>query len=199
MIIIDSHKAAKDIIGLYRGKLNRKEIQDILYRSVNTAMTYGRKESEIAVKQQYNVGTRFQRNTVKIKRATKQWPQAELNVRKARLPLIAFTPVLWTDGVSVEVTKGKRSVIAGSFFGRMKSGHEGIFARGRYKSGGFDFRTKRIRKYPENDLSISELTTMGYSKMYLNSIEQVYRTRINNRFSEVLTKNISKSLKKKKL
>lgn len=197
MITISTRQAVIDIQRRYKHQLSKDKLKDITFRSINTAMTYGRKESEREVKSEYNIGARFQRNMVKIERAKKSWPQAKLKVNANRIPLIAFDPILWTDGVSVEVRKGKREVIRGSFFGRMKSGHEGIFARGRYKNGGFDFRTKRVRKYPSNDLNISELTTLAYSKMYLNTIEDIYNTKIRAHLGVVMEKNIRKALKNK--
>lgn len=64
-------------------------------------------------------------------------------VAKAKpLPLIAFGARQTTRGVSVEVTKGKRMIIAHAFIATMQSGHRGVFMRqgnkqimrrGRYK------------------------------------------------------------------
>ena len=58
------------------------------------------------------------------------------------IPLIAFGARQVGSGVSVEVTKGKRSIVRGAFIATMQSGHRGVFMRqgnkqvmrkGRYK------------------------------------------------------------------
>jgi hypothetical protein len=45
------------------------------------------------------------------------------------LPLIAFGARQTRAGVSVEVTKGKRSIINAAFIATMQSGHKGVFMR----------------------------------------------------------------------
>lgn len=51
-------------------------------------------------------------------------------VAKAKpLPLIAFGARQTKSGVSVEVTKGKRSIVRHSFIATMQSGHKGVFMR----------------------------------------------------------------------
>lgn len=51
-------------------------------------------------------------------------------VAKAKpIPLIAFGARQTRTGVSVEVTKGKRSIIRHAFIATMASGHKGVFMR----------------------------------------------------------------------
>jgi hypothetical protein len=45
------------------------------------------------------------------------------------VPLVAYPHRQTKKGVSVEVNRGKRTLIAGSFVATMKSGHRGVFRR----------------------------------------------------------------------
>lgn len=52
-----------------------------------------------------------------------------LNVSGAPVPLIAYPHRQTRKGVTVEVNRGKRTLVKGSFIATLKSGHEGIFRR----------------------------------------------------------------------
>lgn len=52
-----------------------------------------------------------------------------LQVRGGAVGLIAYPHRQTKRGVSVEVNRGKRTLIAGAFIATMKSGHRGIFVR----------------------------------------------------------------------
>ncbi len=52
-----------------------------------------------------------------------------LNVSGDPVPLIAYPHRQTTKGVSVEVNRGKRTLVQGAFVATMRSGHEGVFRR----------------------------------------------------------------------
>lgn len=52
-----------------------------------------------------------------------------LNVSGEPVPLVAYPHRQTKKGVSVEVNRGKRTLVAGSFKATMKSGHLGVFKR----------------------------------------------------------------------
>lgn len=52
-----------------------------------------------------------------------------LDVSGETVPLVAYPFRQTKKGVSVEINRGKRSIIKGSFVATMKSGHKGIFLR----------------------------------------------------------------------
>lgn len=52
-----------------------------------------------------------------------------LDVRGTRVPLSAYPHRQTKKGVSVQVNKGKRTLITSAFVAKMRSGHEGIFVR----------------------------------------------------------------------
>lgn len=70
-------------------------------------------------------------------------------------------------GVQIKI-KGKTQKIPGAFIANMKSGHEGIFARGSYGKGEFNFRKQRIAKRG-NDLPIAELRTYAIPQLVANN------------------------------
>lgn len=61
--------------------------------------------------------------------------EASVNAKGAGFPLSDFQPRQTKAGVSVSV-KGRRFVIPHAFKATMGSGHQGVFARGRYGGGG---------------------------------------------------------------
>ena len=193
MIRIESKQVVDKMRKNY-ASLSGRQLNEIASKSINAARTKGRKEAIVATKSEYNIGKRFQNNMIKTKRAKPSWPVGKIEVLKRRLPLTAFDPKETAWGVTVRI-KESRELIRGSFFGKMKSGHSGIFARGKYGTGGFKFRTKRIKK-KGNDLNISELTTLGYNTMFLNKIEAVYNAHINPHFVKIMQKNLRKAVKK---
>ncbi len=192
MIRIESKAAIDTMKKSYHG-ISGRQLNAIAAKSINSAITKGRKEAIIATKSEYNIGARFQNNMIRTKRAKPTWPIGKIEVLRTRLPLTAFEPKETAWGVTVKI-KSSRELIRGSFFGKMSSGHSGVFARGRYGKDGFVFRQKRIRK-SGNDLNISELTTLGYNTMFLNTIEGVYNTHINAHFLKIMRKNMKKAVK----
>ena len=52
-----------------------------------------------------------------------------LNVSGEPVPLVAYPHRQTKKGVSVEVNRGKRTLVKGSFKATMKSGHKGVFRR----------------------------------------------------------------------
>lgn len=52
-----------------------------------------------------------------------------LDVSGEAVPLIAYPARQVKKGVSVEVNRGKRTIIKGAFVATMKSGHKGVFRR----------------------------------------------------------------------
>lgn len=52
-----------------------------------------------------------------------------LNVSGDPVPLVAYPHRQTKKGVTVEVNRGKRTLVAGSFKAMMKSGHKGVFKR----------------------------------------------------------------------
>lgn len=52
-----------------------------------------------------------------------------IDVRGTKVPLTAYPHRQTKKGVSVEVNRGKRTLIQGAFLATMKSGHKGVFRR----------------------------------------------------------------------
>lgn len=75
-----------------------------------------------------------------------------------------------TGGISFEVKKGQKVFIQGAFIQRMKSGHTGVYARGKYTAQGFQFRHKRVEK-GGSDLPIAELRTASVPGMFTQAVQ----------------------------
>ena len=64
-----------------------------------------------------------------------------LDVSDEPVPLIAYPNRQTKKGVSVEVNRGKRTLVKGAFVATMKSGHKGVFKRrGKARSGRYQAR-----------------------------------------------------------
>lgn len=194
MIRIDATDAIKNGFGKFKGKGSGKDARTIISKTLNTTMTYGRKELMSEVKSKYNVSSHITNRDTRLKRSTPRWNETVLNVNSKPLSLALFDPKQSAKGISVEVKTGSRNVIRGSFFGKMPSGVEGIFAKGKYSGQGFKFRDKRIKK-SGNDLNINRLNSIPYSKMYQSVTPEVYNILIANRLDKTLQRNLRKFFK----
>lgn len=70
-------------------------------------------------------------------------------------------------GTKVEIVKGRSRRIPSAFLQAMKNGHIGVFGRGKYSKGKFNWRTGR-NSDKRNDLPINELGTMTFHNQYVN-------------------------------
>lgn len=68
------------------------------------------------------------------------------------------------EGVYLQIKKGKTELIKGAFIQEMKSGHKGVFSRGKYKSKDYQTFIPSGRRYP-----ITELTTISTYKQMIES------------------------------
>jgi hypothetical protein len=89
-------------------------------------------------------------------------------------------------GVQVEIVKGNKKRIPSAFLQRMKNGHVGVFGRGKYGKGGFNWRTGRLADKPK-DLPITELTTVTYHRQYVSK-------HIQPKLQKVADDNLTSSL-----
>lgn len=115
-----------------------------------------------------------------------------------------FGPNLTRTGISVSIKKGSRVQIAGAFIGPGIL-NQGIWARGRYNNGDFDFRHQRIRKpggYKKtggryqpmtNDLNINRLTTLSvHTAMTNNTVLNALKTTAETEFPKRMVHELSR-------
>lgn len=100
-------------------------------------------------------------------------------------------------GISVEIKKGQRKLIPHAFIAKMKSGHVGVFVRARPSTKGFGLafrhgRGSRIRKWPQADAPIVELTTLAVPRMFT---QRAVRTAVARIAIESFRRNFAAQVK----
>lgn len=97
-----------------------------------TALRDMRGEASKRIRQRKRIKASYIRKAMTLRRPTggdinsMVWA---LDVSGAPVPLIAYPNRQTKKGVVVEVNRGKRTLVKGSFVATMKSGHKGVFRR----------------------------------------------------------------------
>jgi hypothetical protein len=100
--------------------------------AVNRTAQTGRTIIVRRLVKELNLKSRQVRDTITIRKASFEKPEAVIRISKKPIPLIEFPGTRQAPaGVSVQVRKGKREVLSGTFIATMKSGHRGVFERRR--------------------------------------------------------------------
>lgn len=113
--------------GPLKGALKRA-----LRKAGATALRDMRSEASKRIRQRKRIKSRYITRALTLQRAkggdisSMAWA---LNVSGDPVPLVAYPHRQTQKGVSVEVNRGKRTLVAGSFVATMKSGHKGVFQR----------------------------------------------------------------------
>jgi hypothetical protein len=113
--------------GALKGALRRA-----LRKAGATALRDMKSEASKRIRARKRIKTRYITRALKLRRAkgsdiaSMEWA---LDVSGEPVPLVAYPHRQTKKGVSVEVNRGKRTLLAGSFVASMKSGHKGVFKR----------------------------------------------------------------------
>lgn len=113
--------------GPLKGALKRA-----LRKAGATALRDMRAEASKRVRARKRIKARYITRALTLRRAKgadiagMEWA---LDVSGEPVPLVAYPHRQTSKGVSVEVNRGKRTLVAGSFVASMKSGHKGVFRR----------------------------------------------------------------------
>jgi len=97
-----------------------------------TALRDMRSEASKRIRARKRIKSRYITRAMTLRRArggniaAMEWA---LDVSGEPVPLVAYPHRQTAKGVSVEVNRGKRTLIKGSFVSSMKSGHKGVFRR----------------------------------------------------------------------
>jgi hypothetical protein len=179
--------AAAQLAGLSKGMADTA-----IVRALNKTAQQGKTETVRAIKERYKIGTRVMSKSISIQRAGRNVLQARIRVEGRPLPMMAFNPRRTPRGVSVSIS-GRRFVVPHAFIATMKSGHQGVFARGGYKVtvqgtgenfGAFSFGKQRF--------PIGELFTFSLPQGFNNkAVQKRVQKRINEQFPKVLAQEIN--------
>jgi hypothetical protein len=119
------------IAALETGPLKRALVR-ALKKAGATALRDMRSEASKRIRARKRIRPRYITRALTLRRArggdvaAMSWA---LDVDGAPVPLVAYPHRQTRKGVSVEVNKGKRTLVKGSFVATMKSGHKGVFRR----------------------------------------------------------------------
>lgn len=158
-------KRATDRIKKEFDSLTGDELNKGVGRAINHTIRKARTQSSRAIRQVYAVKHKYIKKALSIRKASRFKQTGKLIASGQPIPLIAFSARQTQKGVSVAIKKGQRKTIRSSFKATMPSGHTGVFARGKYRGGEFQFRKKRIVKTGP-DLPITELKTLSIPKQF---------------------------------
>jgi hypothetical protein len=159
MVFVSIKPELKDLQELAK-QLSDKQLNAVLIRGINKTLMLGRTEARSNVKSQYNIP---QKNisSVDISRASGIKPHGSIFAPVAKVSMNTFSPKYETTsfsvsigkrgdrkkrdfkrnkkspamGVSIEVIKGKRTVVPFAFMAKNKDLKK-VFARGNYNSSG---------------------------------------------------------------
>lgn len=114
-------------IGPLKGALRRA-----LRKAGATALRDMRSEASKRIRARKRIKSRYISRALTVRKAkggdiaSMEWA---IDVSGDPVPLVAYPHRQTKKGVSVEVNKGKRTLVAGSFVASMRSGHKGVFRR----------------------------------------------------------------------
>ena len=125
-------KLKGDIIEALSGKRTKAAVKRAMKKAGATALRDMRAEASKRVRARKRIKGKYVREAISLRRPrggdieSYEWA---VDVGGAAVPLVAYPHRQTKRGVSVEVNRGKRTLVAGSFVATMKSGHEGVFRR----------------------------------------------------------------------
>lgn len=110
---------------------------------------------------------------------------AKISTKKGSLPLAKFgRPSQKKTGVSVEIKRGQKKIIKGSFIAVMKSGHKGVFERA--ELGG-----KKVARLP-----IKELHSKAAAHIVTKAVYEKMKLFVATKFPQILAQELKYRLNK---
>lgn len=110
----------------------RAAVRRAMRKAGSTALRDMRSEASKRVRARKRIKPSYVRRAMTMQRAkgsdisSMEW---SLKVSGEPVPLIAYPHRQTKKGVTVEVNRGKRTLVPGAFLAKMRSGHEGVFKR----------------------------------------------------------------------
>lgn len=190
MIHIDTSKAIREInnsLGNVTHDQQRKAISRALNRGIKSGRTAGSRE----VRTLYNMSAKSITKATSLTNANKNRLYATLDISGRPISLMNFRPKQTNKGVTVAIKKKQRRTINSAFVASA-GGIVGVWARGQYSGGDFEFRSKRIRKSGP-DLPIELLRSVSIAAAFN---EDKVSNAFNNRAVEVFTQRYAHELNK---
>jgi hypothetical protein len=107
----------------------KRVVSQVVSKAGSTALRDMRSEASKRVRAMKRIMGKYISRAITMRRPTAGDRSFALDISGAPIPLVAYPYRQTKQGVSVEVNRGKRTLVKGSFVATLKSGHEGIFQR----------------------------------------------------------------------
>jgi hypothetical protein len=196
MIEIEVDKAIAELKDTL-GRLKPEVMNDVIAKSLNSAMKKARQAAYAEINRVYNIRAMSDvTSKLKGEPARPGKLEARLWADRRGIQLAYFAPQQETSGkkrLSIEVRRGQRKTLKSAFWAKGNGGVQTIFARGEYKGREFNFRSKRLVKYPNPDSPIGLLRTTSPLDM-LKDKDVV--DRINQEVDAALLKNMEARIRR---
>lgn len=121
----------RGIDALARGGL-RSACVRTLRKAGATALRDMRSEANKRIRTRKRIAGKYIARSLRIRRPTGSDPSTmswHVELDGSPVPLVAYPHRQTKRGVSVEVNRGKRTIVKGAFLAVMSSGHEGVYKR----------------------------------------------------------------------
>lgn len=164
-------------------KLQRTVMPTATARALNKTAAQGKTQAGREISTRYNITSRVAGRQIRVTRANKSSLTAIVRPSGRKLPVMAFQARQTAAGVKVQIKRGSPKVIAHAFIARTRSGHVGVFARGRYSGGRFVHQKPR--------LPITELFTVGVPQAFGSRVViEALQRKVREKFPGILEHEI---------
>ena len=199
-IEIEGKNSIEAIQKKFKDQLSEKEIRKTTGFALNK--TAEKVSGMIAknLKDEYTITPKYKKRLSKLTKPagiTSDKLYAEVSYDYGTIPMVGFKHrdnnkgKKRTEGVSVEIKKGKNQILKHAFVATMASGHTGIFATGRYNGGKF---IHEKLKTSNNKTKITEMKTASPFTMATN---KVVKKQLETKIEEQLPKRVQAMLQQK--
>jgi hypothetical protein len=163
--------------------LQRTILPTATARALNKTASQAKTQAGREIRTRYNISSRVVGRQISVSRATKTSLTAIVRPSGAKTPVISFQARQTPAGVRIQIIRGSPKVIAHAFIVRTRSGHLGVFARGRYSGRSFIHRKPR--------LPITELFTVGVPQAFGHRVViEALQRKVKERFPTILDHEI---------
>lgn len=163
--------------------LQRTVIPTATVRALNKTGAQAKTQAGREIATRYNISSRVAGRQIRVTRATKVSLTAIVRPSGRKIPVMAFQARQTAAGVRVHIKRGSPRVIAHAFIVRTRSGHIGVFARGRYSGGRF------VHEKPR--LPITELFTVGVPQAFGNRVViEALQRKVREKFPGIMEHEI---------
>lgn len=142
------------------GDLTKGQQNLAIARALNRTIRAARTAASREIRNVWKIRAKDVKAAQRIRPANRVTMEAAMITTGRPLPISAFGATITKGGISVNIA-GRRKKFPGAFRATMRSGHEGIFARGVYAGNRFAWRKQRLQKWPKMDNPITELKTLS--------------------------------------